>query len=105
MSSRRWIFGDGDSCDICATGESDMPHLIVVPNRLGRGAVGEAAIIIQQPDNGIQVWRHEFPYVKDGFCRLRFLDFFGWPRMDGYPNIAGSLGLVNASDVKVFVEE
>ena len=25
--------------------------------------------------------------------------------MDGYPSIAGSLGLVNASDVKVFVQE
>ena len=85
-----------------------------------RSAVGEAAIIIQQPEHGIQVWHHEFPYVKEGCCRLRFLDFFGWPRvdgyedlpyylvriesMDGYPSIAGSLGLVNSSDVKVYVE-
>lgn len=115
------MFGDGDSCEICGSGESGERRLIVVPSRVGRSAVGEAAIIIRQPENGMHVWHHEFPNVKDGCCRLRFLDFFGWPRMDGYedlpyylvriesmdgyPSIAGSLGLVNASDVKVFVEE
>ncbi len=67
-------------------------NLIVVPSKQLNGAgPSRAAITIQVPDRGLQVWRKDFvPFVQADACKLHFMEFFGWPTKENVEELVGS---------------